>query len=281
MNAMCNRRFLRSSRLLMIGLVMAIILFGLMNVLDTWCVPEQSTEPSNQEENNKVIELNLVEEEVNTSPTHVEETFDKIGLTTLEFKPIKAKRPELATEVNEQIGKTEAAQVTEPIEETEPEEETVPQSIERDEEFQDRCRINFAESGNQSLEGQIAVAATILNREQSSSFPDTFYGVINQSGQFSTVTDGEIYAYGYKVYYKNIPDETIEAVERALNGEDPTEQLLWDEAVRLGLDPEIYAAGGALFFYNPYACGEEGRAARECIKVKVRIEDHIFYKVWG
>ena len=282
MKAAYNRRILKSNLAFIIGVVMAILLFFSMKVFATAQEPEEPTQPTQttaQEETIQTVEPSQPEAEPTIEQTLVEEIIDAEEIQqennsadipngtaldvdfdrpqAIDFKSIKIRRYESQTKKNE------------------------PQKIERNEEFRDRCRINFAESGNQSLEGQIAVAATILNREQSSLFPDTFYDVINQSGQFSTVRRGEIYANGYVVLYEDIPDRTIEAVEHALNGEDPTEQLLWDEAVRLGLDPEKYAAGGALFFYNPYACGEEELAARECIKVKVCIGDHIFFKVWG
>ena len=151
-------------------------------------------------------------------------------------------------------------------------------------EFQDFCRLTYAESGLEQIEGQIAVAAVILNRQGNSKFPDTFEGVMNQSGAFSSVRNGEIYkmtSNPYVLDYEDIPDKTIEATQRALSGEDPTEELLWNEAVRLGLDPEEYAAGGALFFYNPQACSDEALAERANIKCKVQIGNHIFYKVWG
>lgn len=43
---------------------------------------------------------------------------------------------------------------------------------------------------SESLEGRILIAETILNRVESDLFPDTISGVLNQSGQFSTVVNG-------------------------------------------------------------------------------------------
>lgn len=54
-------------------------------------------------------------------------------------------------------------------------------------------RIIFAESGNQSLEGKIGVGNVILNRVSSPSFPNTIYGVIFQSNQFTPASSGSIY----------------------------------------------------------------------------------------
>lgn len=54
-------------------------------------------------------------------------------------------------------------------------------------------RIIYAESGNQSLDGKIAVGNVILNRVASSQFPNTIKGVIFQANQFSPVSNGSIY----------------------------------------------------------------------------------------
>ena len=54
-------------------------------------------------------------------------------------------------------------------------------------------RIIYSESGNQSLEGKIAVGNVVLNRVAHSSFPDTIYDVIFQKNQFSPASSGSIY----------------------------------------------------------------------------------------
>ncbi|NLL43231.1 MAG: LysM peptidoglycan-binding domain-containing protein [Firmicutes bacterium] len=84
-------------------------------------------------------------------------------------------------------------------------------------------RLVYAEARGESLEGQIAVAAVILNRVQSSRFPDNVWDVIHQPGQFTPIERNTL--------PQTVGDTTREAVNRALRGEDPT--------------------GGALFFYNP------------------------------
>ena len=48
------------------------------------------------------------------------------------------------------------------------------------------CRITWREAGNQKEKGQRAVMEVILNRIESDTFPDTAYGVLSQTGQFST-----------------------------------------------------------------------------------------------
>lgn len=190
----------------------------------------------------------------------------------------------------ENIGSVEPeAEAEEPVEaepEQEPEEEQQVQEAQdysETKEFQDRCRLTYAESGLEDEIGQVAVAATIIHRQYSPEFraDGDFYNVMNNG--FSSVRNGEIYimtSNPYVLYYEDVPERTIRATERALNGEDPTEQLLWEEAERLGLDPEVYAAGGAKYFYNPNACSEAALAERANIKCKVQIGNHVFYKVW-
>ena len=183
----------------------------------------------------------------------------------------------------ENIGSVEPeAEAEEPVE-AEQEQGAQVQDYSETKEFQDRCRLTYAESGLEDEIGQVQVEATITHRQYSPEFraDGDFYQVMNNG--FSSVRNGEIYimtSNPYVLYYEDVPERTIRATERALNGEDPTEQLLWEEAVRLGLDPEVYAAGGAKYFYNPNVCSEAALAERANIKCKVQIGNHVFYKVW-
>lgn len=142
------------------------------------------------------------------------------------------------------------------------------------------AKVTYAEAGNQTLEQQLAVAAVILNRVESESFPNTIQEVISQKGQFSSVKGGIVMAFGEPVDFSGVPESCVEAAERALAGEDPTEELLRQEAISKGLNPDEYASGGALFFYNPDYCGSSEIEMRNSIQVKVEFGDHIFYKVW-
>lgn len=54
-------------------------------------------------------------------------------------------------------------------------------------------RIIYCESGNQVLDGKIAVGNVVLNRVSDSRFPDTIYDVIFQKNQFSPASSGSIY----------------------------------------------------------------------------------------
>ncbi|HHY09364.1 MAG TPA: LysM peptidoglycan-binding domain-containing protein [Firmicutes bacterium] len=85
------------------------------------------------------------------------------------------------------------------------------------------ARLVYAEAAGESLEGKIAVAAVVLNRVRSPVFPDTVTDVIFQPGQFTPIENNLLPA--------QTNDDCMQAVRRALSGEDPSR--------------------GALFFYNP------------------------------
>ena len=53
-------------------------------------------------------------------------------------------------------------------------------------------RVIYRESGNQDLEGQMAVGNVILNRVASPEFPNTVEGVLAQKNQFSTYKSGAL-----------------------------------------------------------------------------------------
>lgn len=80
------------------------------------------------------------------------------------------------------------------------------------------ARIVHAEAAGESFEGQVAVAASILNRVDSPLYPNTLTAVIFQvvAGfyQYSPVLDGRI----------NLPanDSARRAVQEAINGRDPS-----------------------------------------------------------
>ncbi|RUS48230.1 spore cortex-lytic enzyme [Cohnella sp. AR92] len=77
----------------------------------------------------------------------------------------------------------------------------------------------YGESRGEPYEGQVAVAAVILNRVKDSQFPNTVNGVIFQPGAFTAVADGQIYLEPNESAYK--------AVKDALSGWDPTDGCLY------------------------------------------------------
>ncbi len=110
-----------------------------------------------------------------------------------------------------------------------------------------RC-VN-GEARGEPYEGQVAVAAVILNRVKHPSFPNTIAGVIYQPRAFTATVDGQI----------NVPISTESTVYKAcrdaMNGWDPT--------------------GGAVYYYNPRKTTNQWIYSREVVKV---IGNHRFAK---
>ncbi|MEF2965147.1 spore cortex-lytic enzyme [Paenibacillus sp. M1] len=103
----------------------------------------------------------------------------------------------------------------------------------------------YGESRGEPFEGQVAVAAVILNRVKSPSFPNTVSGVIFQPGAFTAVADGQIWLE---------PNENArKAVQQALNGWDPS--------------------GGCLYYFNPETATSKWIWSRPQVKT---IGKHIF-----
>ncbi|MFC4354558.1 spore cortex-lytic enzyme [Chryseomicrobium palamuruense] len=77
----------------------------------------------------------------------------------------------------------------------------------------------YGEARGEPYEGQVAVAAVILNRIESPQFPNTVSEVIFQPRAFTAVDDGQIWL--------TPNDRAREAVIDAINGWDPTENALY------------------------------------------------------
>ena len=81
-------------------------------------------------------------------------------------------------------------------------------------------QIVEAEATGGDIKSKILIANVVLNRVKDSRFPDTIYDVVWQTPQFSPTDDGRIYTV-------SITDDTIEAVDRALAGEDYSQGALF------------------------------------------------------
>ena len=81
-------------------------------------------------------------------------------------------------------------------------------------------RIVEAEAGICDMQGRILVANVIMNRVKSGEFPDSITDVVYQRSQFSPVLDGSIDTC-------SVTDKTVEAVNRALSGEDYSQGALY------------------------------------------------------
>ena len=89
-----------------------------------------------------------------------------------------------------------------------------------DADYHNFLRIVEAEAGDNDVQGKMMVANVILNRVVDPKFPNTITGVIFSPGQFSPISNGSFYRVQVRA-------STVEAVERALNGEDNSQGALF------------------------------------------------------
>ena len=109
------------------------------------------------------------------------------------------------------------------------------------------AKVIEAEARGESYTGQVAVGAVVLNRVESSSFPDTISGVVYQAGAFSAVTDSN---------WSVSPSATSrKAAQDAINGWDPSY--------------------GCLYYYNPAKTSNKWIRTRPVITT---IGSHVFCK---
>lgn len=123
-------------------------------------------------------------------------------------------------------------------------------------EYENLLRIVEAEAGGEDKVGKMLVANVVLNRVEDEHFPDSINEVIFQSEhgvtQFSPISDGRFYSV-------KISQETIEAVNQVLQGEDNSQGALYFVA-RNAADEEnmrwfderlewLFAYGGHEFFF--------------------------------
>ncbi|ODV55581.1 MULTISPECIES: spore cortex-lytic enzyme [Lysinibacillus] len=118
-----------------------------------------------------------------------------------------------------------------------------PKYTERD--LQLMANAVYGEARGEPYEGQVAVAAVILNRLESPDFPNTISGIIFQPLAFTAVADGQIWL--------EPNDRAKEAVIDAMNGWDPSEN--------------------ALYYFNPKTATSKWIWSRPQIK---QIGEHIF-----
>lgn len=107
------------------------------------------------------------------------------------------------------------------------------------------ARAVYSEARGEDYEGQVAVAAVIINRVEDCRWPGDVRGVVFEPWAFTAVHDGQFWL---------DPDQTAyEAVSDALNGWDPSD--------------------GATFYYNPVTATSYWIFTRSTI---TRIGKHVF-----
>lgn len=64
------------------------------------------------------------------------------------------------------------------------------------------AQVVYGEARGESYDGQVAVAAVVLNRLEDSQFPNTLSGVVFQKNAFTCVNDGQYYMRPNQTAYK-------------------------------------------------------------------------------
>jgi len=103
----------------------------------------------------------------------------------------------------------------------------------------------YGEARGEPFEGQVAVAAVVLNRVDSNQFGKTIGEVIFEPGAFTAVDDGQ--------FYLQPDNSSYQAVQAALRGWDPT--------------------GEALYYWNPATATNKWVWTRTIV---TRIGQHVF-----
>lgn len=120
------------------------------------------------------------------------------------------------------------------------------------------AKVVYAEARGECFEGQVAVAATVLNRYTSNDARfsrESIYSVVTQSGQYASIS-------GITMEDLNAVPSCMEAVEAACKGWDPTRVMFSD---------------GAKFFFNPDGDLDElARKEREGVAT-YQIGAHLFH----
>ena len=127
----------------------------------------------------------------------------------------------------------------------------------------------YFEAGNQPFSGKLAVANVVLNRVESTQFPNTICEVVYQAKEFKT---------SWKTG-KLIPIRGLCQFSWFCDGyaDEPQDSVTWTESARIAefaISSQIDITNGALYYHanytTPYWAAHLERL--------VQIETHIFYK---
>lgn len=137
---------------------------------------------------------------------------------------IEALKKQILKQKQEEIARREAEEARKKAEEARREAEEKRRAARRikctEEDYQVLLRIVQAEAGICDAKGKILVADVIINRVLSDEFPDSVTAVVYAPSQFQPVSNGSINSV-------KVTAETIECVDRALEGEDYSQGALY------------------------------------------------------
>lgn len=137
---------------------------------------------------------------------------------------IEALKKEILKQQQEEQARKEAEEARKKAEEAKREAEEKRKAARRisctDEDYQVLLRIVEAEAGICDEKGKILVADVIINRVLSDEFPDSVTAVVYAPSQFQPVSNGTINSV-------KVTAETIDSVNRALDGEDYSNGALY------------------------------------------------------
>ena len=107
------------------------------------------------------------------------------------------------------------------------------------------AQVVYGEARGEIYDGQVAVAAVVLNRMEADDFPNTMRGVVFQKNAFTCVSDGQYYLTPNRTAYQ--------AALEAMQGADPT--------------------GGCLYYWNPVTATSRWIWTRT---IETKIGNHVF-----
>lgn len=241
-----TKRMYRSSAVILAGaVVVAVMTFtsagfagGGHNALTAYAeTPSAEVVPEEEEDTEEIallteakIQLHLTDSEsLKSGQLLVGNTLAKNVQTELEMRQIRRAAVEETKEEIRQIEK-ERQRIAEEEAAKKAEEERIRKEAEArqaaavvrysQQDYEVLKRIVEAEAGICDTKGRILVANVIINRVNSNEFPDNITDVVYQKSQFSPVYDGRLNTC-------KVTDETVEAVNRALAGEDYSQGALY------------------------------------------------------
>ncbi len=238
-----SRRMRHSSAVMMTGVFMAAVMTftvaGLAGGSQNAYAKESSAQVEVKNGNDTEEIVMLTEANVQFRLTDSESMRDgqllvgnTLAKSVLEEQEVRLERKAAAEEAKEEIRLMEAERARIAAEEAarKAEEERNRKAAEAlrenavidfsDSDYEVLKKIVQAEAGVCDSKGKILVANVIINRVKSSRFPNNITDVVYQRSQFSPVSNGSINTC-------KVTQETIDAVNRALTGEDYSDGALY------------------------------------------------------